>query len=146
MKAMLSVGHRVPKRGVLLSTGPAKQKAELLDAAMRLHKKGYQLYATGGTNKYLNDNGVPAIKVYWPSQPDQEPQALNLLHSKAIDLVVNIPKNLTSVELTNGYTIRRASVDLNVPLITNARLAAAYVDAFCDMANDDIEIKSWDEY
>lgn len=146
MKAMLSVGHRVPKRGVLLSTGPAKQKAELLDAAMRLHKKGYQLYATGGTNKYLNDNGVPAIKVYWPSQPDQEPQALNLLHSKAIDLVVNIPKNLTSVELTNGYTIRRASVDLNVPLITNARLAAAYVDAFCDMTNDDIEIKSWDEY
>ena len=105
-----------------------------------------RLYATGGTHKYLNDNGVPAIRVHWPSEPDKEPQALEMLHRKQIDLVVNIPKNLTSTELTNGYTIRRAAVDLNVPLITNARLASAFIDAFCDLTLDDVEIKSWDEY
>ncbi len=146
LKAMLSVGHRIPQKGILLSTGGAKQKADLLDSAIKLQKKGYQLYATGGTHKYLNDNGVPAIKVHWPSEPDMEPQAIDLLHRKQIDLVVNIPKNLTSTELTNGYKIRRAAVDLNVPLITNARLAVAFIEAFCDMSVDDIEIKSWSEY
>ena len=146
MTSMLSVGHRIPKKGVLLSTGSAKQKADLLDSAHRLHKKGYQLYATAGTHRYLNDNGIPAILVHWPSEADKEPQALDLLHRKQIDFVVNIPKNLTSNELTNGYKIRRAAVDLNVPLITNARLASAYIRAFCDLTVDDIEIKSWDEY
>lgn len=146
MTSMLSVGHRIPKKGVLLSTGSAKQKADLLESAHRLHKKGYQLYATAGTHRYLNDNGIPAILVHWPSEADKEPQALDLLHRKQIDFVVNIPKNLTSNELTNGYKIRRAAVDLNVPLITNARLASAYIRAFCDLAVDDIEIKSWDEY
>ncbi|MCI6624689.1 MAG: carbamoyl-phosphate synthase (glutamine-hydrolyzing) large subunit [Bacteroidales bacterium] len=144
--SMLSVGHRIPKKGVLLSTGSAKQKADLLESAHRLHKKGYQLYATAGTHRYLNDNGIPAILVHWPSEADKEPQALDLLHRKQIDFVVNIPKNLTSNELTNGYKIRRAAVDLNVPLITNARLASAYIRAFCDFTVDDIEIKSWDEY
>lgn len=146
MTSMLSVGHRIPKKGVLLSTGSAKQKADLLESAHRLHKKGYQLYATAGTHRYLNDNGIPAILVHWPSEADKEPQALDLLHRKQIDFVVNIPKNLTSNELTNGYKIRRAAVDLNVPLITNARLASAYIRAFCDLTVDDIEIKSWDEY
>lgn len=146
MTSMLSVGHRIPKKGVLLSTGSAKQKADLLESAHRLHKKGCQLYATAGTHRYLNDNGIPAILVHWPSEADKEPQALDLLHRKQIDFVVNIPKNLTSNELTNGYKIRRAAVDLNVPLITNARLASAYIRAFCDLTVDDIEIKSWDEY
>ena len=146
MTSMLSVGHRIPKKGVLLSTGSAKQKADLLESAHRLHKKGYQLYATAGTHRYLNDNGIPAILVHWPSEADKEPQALDLLHRKQIDFVVNIPKNLTSNELTNGYKIRRAAVDLNVPLITNARLASAYIRAFCDLTVDDIEIKSWNEY
>lgn len=146
LKAMLSVGHRIPERGVLLSTGGAKQKAALLDSAIKLHKKGYMLYATGGTQKYLNDNGVPAIRAYWPTEADQEPQALDLLHRKKVDMVVNIPKNLTSTELSNGYKIRRASVDLNIPLLTNARLASAFIDAFCDLSLEDIEIKPWKDY
>lgn len=146
LKAMLSVGHRIPQKGILLSTGTAKMKADLLDSAVKLHKKGYQLYATGGTHQYLNDNGIPAIKAYWPSEPDRTPQCIDLLHERKVDLVVNIPKNLTSTELTNGYKIRRAAVDLNVPLITNARLAAAFVDSFCDLKPSEIEIKSWDEY
>ncbi len=146
LKSMLSVGQKVPQKGILLSTGTAKQKADLLDSAMLLHRRGYKLYATGGTHKYLNDNGIPVILVHWPSEPDKEPQALDLLHRKQIDLVINIPKNLTSAELTNGYKIRRAAVDLNVPLITNARLASAFIDAFCNLKPDDVEIKSWDEY
>lgn len=146
LKSMLSVGNRIPQKGILLSTGPAKDKATLLDSAIKLHEQGYRLYATAGTHKYLNENGVPAIQAYWPSESDKQPQALDLLHRKQIDLVVNIPKNLSSTELTNGYTIRRAAVDFNVPLITNARLAAAFIDAFCDLSLEDIEIKPWDEY
>ena len=146
LKAMLSVGHRIPQRGVLLSTGGAKQKAALLDTAMKLHSKGYPLYATGGTHAFLNANGVPSVRASWPNETDQEPQALDLLHRKKVDLVVNIPKNLTSTELSNGYKIRRAAVDLNIPLLTNARLASAFVDAFCDLSLDDIEIKPWKEY
>ena len=146
LTSMLSVGYRIPQKGVLLSTGTAKQKADLLDSAHKLHNKGYQLYATAGTHRYLNENGIPAIMVHWPTEEDKEPQALDLLRRKQIDFVVNIPKNLTSNELTNGYKIRRAAVDLNVPLITNARLAAAYIDAFCDFTLDSIDIKAWDEY
>ena len=146
LKAMLSVGMRVPKKGILLSTGTPKQKADMLDSAHKLHNKGYRIYATGGTHRFLNDNGIPAIHVYWPSQSDMQPQALQLLHDKEIDLVVNIPKNLTPTELGNGHTIRRAAIDLNIPLLTNARLAAAFIEAFTTLSIDDIEIRSWNEY
>ena len=146
LKSMLSVGYKIPKKSVLLSTGSAKQKADMLDAAAALYKKGYKLYATGGTYKYLVENNVPAIRVFWPSEEGQQPQALDMLHNKEIDLVVNIPKNLTTQELSNGYKIRRASIDLNIPLLTNARLASAFIDAISKYTIDDIEIKSWDEY
>ena len=146
LKSMLSVGHRIPEKTVLLSTGSAKQKTEMLDAAHRLHQNGYLIYATGGTHRFLADNGIPSIEVYWPSEPERHPQALELLHNKEIDMVVNIPKNLTSTELSNGYQIRRAAIDLNVPLITNARLASAFIGAFTTIPVDKIEIKSWDEY
>ena len=146
LKSMLSVGYKMPKKSVLLSTGSAKQKADMLEAAATLYAKGYKLYATGGTYKYLVDNNIPAIQVYWPSEEGQYPQALDMLHNKEIDLVVNIPKNLTSKELSNGYKIRRAAIDLNIPLLTNARLASAFVDAISRYSMDDIEVKSWDEY
>ncbi len=146
LKAMLSVGLRIPKKSVLLSTGSAKQKADMLDAAHQLHNNGYSLYATGGTHKFLNENGIPAIRVYWPSESDQQPQALELLHNKEIDMVVNIPKNLSSTELSNGYKIRRAAIDLNVPLLTNARLASVFINAFTTLPVNQIEIKSWNEY
>ena len=146
LKSMLSVGHRIPKKTVLLSTGSAKQKADMLDAARMLVEHGYELYATGGTSKYLEDNGVRNTLVHWPSDPDQQPQALDLLHDHKIDMVVNIPKNLTTHELTNGYKIRRAAIDLNVPLITNSRLASAFIQAFCTVKLDEIGIKSWNEY
>ena len=146
LKSMLAVGHRIPKKNILLSTGGAKQKAEMLDAARMLMEHGYNLYATGGTSKYLTDNGIPNTLVHWPSEADQQPQALDLLHSHQIDMVVNIPKDLTSHELTNGYKIRRAAIDLNVPLITNSRLASAFIQAFCTVELDEIGIKSWTEY
>ncbi len=146
IKAMISVGNRVPSKAVLMSTGTPKQKADLLDAAHELANRGYTIYATGGTHAYLNDNGIPAIRVYWPSQSDMQPQAIELLHDHKVDMVVNIPKNFTDTELSNGYKIRRAAIDLNIPLLTNARLASAYIDAFTTHPLDEIEIKSWDEY
>jgi len=146
LKAMLSVGHRIPKKSVLLSTGGAKQKAEMLDAARMLTDHGYELYATGGTSKYLTDNGIQNTLVNWPSEEGEQPQALDLLHAHQIDMVVNIPKDLTSHELTNGYKIRRAAIDLNIPLITNSRLASAFIRAFCTVGMDGIGIKSWREY
>lgn len=146
LKSMLSVGQRIPKHTVLLSTGGAKQKAEMLDAAKMLIDHGYELYATSGTSKYLEENGIPNTLVYWPSDEDKEPQALTLLHEKKIDMVVNIPKDLTTHELTNGYKIRRAAIDLNVPVITNSRLAGAYITAFCTLEPKDIDIKAWGEY
>ena len=146
LKAMLSVGHRIPKKSILLSTGTAKDKAAMLDAARTLIEHGYELYATGGTSRYLTENGIENTTVYWPSQEGQHPQALELLHQHKIDMVVNIPKDLTTGELTNGYKIRRASVDLNVPLITNSRLAAAFIHAFCTVKVEDPAITSWSEY
>jgi carbamoyl-phosphate synthase large subunit len=143
---MLAVGQRIPQKAVLMSTGSARQKADMLEAAQRLHNKGYKIYATSGTHRFLNDNGIPALLAYWPSQPDMQPQALELLHNHEIDMVVNIPKNLTSTELSNGYKIRRAAIDLNVPLLTNARLASAFIHAFTTLSVDDIEILSWDQY
>ena len=145
LTAMLSVGHRIPQKNILLSTGAAKHKAEMLGAARLLVEKGYHLYATGGTSRFLTENGVENTLVYWPSEEGQ-PQALDMLHQKKIDMVVNIPKNLTSSELSNGYKVRRAAIDLNIPLITNVRLASAFINAFCTMDVNDIAIKSWDEY
>ncbi len=146
LNAMLSVGHRIPKHTVLLSTGGAKQKAELLDTARTLIKHGYELYATGGTSRYLAENGVANTMVYWPSDEGKQPQALTLMHERKIDMVINIPKDLTQHELTNGYKIRRTAIDLNIPLITNSRLASAFIHAFCTLNLDDLEIKSWSEY
>ena len=146
LKAMLSVGHRIPEKNILLSTGSTKQKAEMLDAARMLVDHGYQLYATGGTYKFLCDNDIPSIEVFWPSDEGKQPQALEMLHNKEIDMVVNIPKNLTARELDNGYKIRRAAIDLNIPLITNSRLASAFINAFCTMPLDKIMIKPWQEY
>ncbi len=145
LKSMLSVGHRIPKKGVLMSTGGAKQKVDLLDSARRLAKRGLPIYATEGTFRFLNENKVPAIRAYWPGE-DGRPQIMDMLHAKDIDLVVNIPKNLSARELSNGYKVRRAAIDLNVPLITNSRLAAAFIRAFCDYDVDEIKIKSADEY
>lgn len=146
LKSMLAVGQGIPKKTILLSTGAAKQKAEMLDAAKKLVENGYELYATGGTSKYLDENGVRNTRVYWPSEEGKVPQALTLLHEKKIDMVVNIPKDLTPRELTDGYKIRRASIDLNVPLVTNSRLASAFINAFCTLKLSDIDIKSWAEY
>lgn len=146
LKSMLSVGLRIPKKTILLSTGGAKQKAEMLDAAKMLKQHGYELYATVGTSKYLAENGIENTCVYMPSDEGQHPQALDLLHEKKIDMVVNMPKDLTPRELTNGYKVRRAAIDLNVPLITNSRLASAFISAFCNVRLDDIDIKAWGEY
>ena len=146
LKAMLSVGYRIPKKSILLSTGTPKQKIDMMGAARMLVNKGYKLYATGGTHRTLAENGIESTLFYWPSESDKHPQALEMLHNKEIDMVVNIPKNLTAGELDNGYKIRRAAIDLNVPLITNARLASAFINAFCTMSIDDIAIKSWEEY
>lgn len=146
IKSMLSVGQSIPKHTLLLSTGGAKQKAEMLDPAKMLVQHGYELFATPGTSKFLTENGIPNTCVYWPSDEEKKPQAMDMLHQHKIDMVVNIPKDLTPHELTNGYKIRRSAIDLNVPLITNSRLAASFINAFCTLTLDDIDIKSWDEY
>lgn len=146
LESMLSVGHRIPQKNILLSTGTAKQKAAMLDAARLLYRKGFNIYATGGTSQFLETNGIHNTRVYWPSDEGMQPQALDLLHDKKIDMVVNIPKDLTQHELSNGYKIRRAAIDLNIPLITNARLASAFINAFCTIDINDIPIKSWDEF
>ena len=148
LKSMLSVGHRIPAKNILLSTGSAKQKVDMLDAAHMLIDHGYKLYATGGTSKFLTENGVENTRVLWPSEEAEggAPKALEMLHNHEIDMVVNIPKNLTSSELSNGYKIRRAAIDLNVPLITNSRLASAFIYAFCTTKLEDIDIKAWGEY
>ena len=148
LKSMLSVGHRIPAKNILLSTGSAKQKVDLLDAAQMLVKHGYKLYATDGSSKFLTENGIENTRVLWPSEEAEggAPKALEMLHNHEIDMVVNIPKNLTSSELSNGYKIRRAAIDLNVPLITNSRLASAFIYAFCTTKLEDIDIKAWGEY
>lgn len=146
LKSMLSVGYRIPERSVLLSTGGYKQKVDMLDAAQLLHNKGYTLYATQGTHDMLAENGIPSTLVFWPTDEGKQPQALDLLHEHKIDMVVNINKNLTAGELTNGYRLRRAAIDLNIPLLTNARLASAFITAFCTLPIEDLQIKSWAEY
>ncbi len=146
LKAMLSVGQRIPEKNILLSTGDGKQKAEMLAASAMLRDHGYKLFATPGTSRYLTENGIENTMVHWPSEEGQQPQALDMLHNKEIDMVVNVPKNLSTGELSNGYKIRRAAIDLNIPLITNARLASAFIYAFCTQKLDDLEIKCWQEY
>ena len=146
LKSMLSVGYRIPERSVLLSTGGYKQKVDMLDAAQLLHSKGYTLYATQGTHDMLAENSIPSTLVFWPTDEGKQPQALDLLHERKIDMVVNINKNLTAGELTNGYRLRRAAIDLNIPLLTNARLASAFITAFCTLPIEDLQIKSWAEY
>ena len=146
LKAMLSVGQRVPEKNILLSTGDGKQKAEMLAACAMLRDHGYKLFATPGTSRYLDENGIGNTLVHWPSEEGQQPQALDMLHNKDIDMVVNVTKNLSTGELSNGYKIRRAAIDLNIPLITNARLASAFIYAFCTQKLDDLEIKCWQEY
>lgn len=145
LKAMLSVGYTIPKRSVLISSGGYKQKADLLEPCRKLAERGFTIYATEGTHKFLQDNGVPSVHVYWPDE-EGKPQALNMLHERKIDMVVNINKNLSQGELTNGYRLRRTAIDLNIPLITNARLAAAFINAFTHLMLDDIEIKPRSAY
>jgi carbamoyl-phosphate synthase large subunit len=142
---MLSVGMTIPQKNVLISSGTIKSKVELLDSARSLQQKGYVIYATGGSHQFLTDNGIPSIRAYQPTE-EGKPNALHLIHEKQVDLVVNIPKNLTQEELNNGYLVRRNAIDFNIPLFTNARLASAFIQAFCEINMNDIPIKSWDEY
>lgn len=145
LTSMLSVGLRIPEKNVLLSTGNGKQKGDMLRAARMLRDNGYNIYATEGTSRHLTENGIENTRVYWPDQEGQ-PQVLDLLHERKIDLVVNVPRNHSDAELTNGYKVRRTAIDLNIPLITNARLASAFIYAFCSVKPEDIEIKSWSEF
>lgn len=145
LTAMLSVGQRVPKKSVLLSTGNGKQKGDMLSAAKLLRKHGYDIYATEGTSRHLDENGIENTRVYWPDETGT-PQAVEMLDNHEIDLVINVPRNHSDKEVTNGYRIRRTAIDRNIPLITNARLASAFIKAFCTMTPDDLEIKSWQEF
>jgi carbamoyl-phosphate synthase large subunit len=145
LKAMFSVGYRIPRKSILLSTGPAKSKADFLSSAKALHERGYKLYATRGTQQFLQNAGVEAEVAYWPDE-NQSPNTIDLIKSREVDLVINIPKDLSPTELNNDYSIRRSAVDFNVPLLTNARVASAFILAFCRINENDIAIKSWDEY
>jgi carbamoyl-phosphate synthase large subunit len=145
LKAMFSVGYRIPKGAVLLSTGPARSKVELLNSARALREKGHKLYATRGTQQFLKDAGIEAEVAYWPDEK-KSPNTIDLIKSREVELVINIPKDLSADELNNDYSIRRSAVDFNVPLITNARLASAFILAFCKLGIDDLAIKSWEEY
>lgn len=145
LKAMLAVGYKIPKKNILLSTGPMKSKVELIPSCKILSEKGYNLFATKGTYEFLKLNGIESTMLHWPDE-DKKPNTLDYLRSKMIDLVINIPKNLTPTELSNDYHIRRSAIDFNIPLITNARLAIAFIKSFCEMTETDISIKSWDEY
>jgi carbamoyl-phosphate synthase large subunit len=145
LKAMLSVGYKIPKKNILLSTGEMRSKVELIASCRQLSEKGYNLFATFGTHNFLKLNGIESTPLHWPDE-DKKPNTLDYIRGGMIDLVVNIPKDLSKDELYNDYTIRRSAVDFNVPLITNARLASAFILAFCKLDVEDILIKSWDEY
>ena len=147
LNALIAVGFTIPKKRVMFSSGPAKSKVDLLEASKMLAKKGYEIYATSGTAKFLNEHDVPAKVVYWPDEsPEAEENVMRMISEHKFELIVNIPKNQTKRELTNGYKIRRAAIDHNIPLITNSRLASAFINAFSTMNVDDIQIKSWQEY
>jgi carbamoyl-phosphate synthase large subunit len=145
LKAMLSVGYTIPKKNILLSTGPMRSKVELINSCRMLAEKGYNLFATKGTADFLGMNNIETTVLYWPDE-DKKPNTLDYIKNKMIDLVINIPKDLTSNELSNDYSIRRSAVDYNIPLITNARLASAFIIAFCKIREDEIAIKHWEEY
>jgi carbamoyl-phosphate synthase large subunit len=146
LKALLSVGITIPKKNILISSGPYRSKTELLQSARMLIEDGYQLFATKGTHDFYEKNNIPTTRVYWPDEKEKQPNAYDLIKNKQIDLVINIPKNLTSEELSNDYTIRRTAVDFNIPLITNARLASAFVYAISRYRLKDLPVKRWDEY
>ena len=146
LKSMLSVGYRIPKKTILISSGPVRGKIELLASARMLIDRGFTIYATGGTHHFFQENGVETEKVYWPDEEDMSPNTLELIKQRKIELVINIPKDHTKRELSNGYRIRRNAIDFNIPLITNARVASAFIYAICKLEMDDISIKSWDEY
>ncbi|MDP3916315.1 MAG: carbamoyl-phosphate synthase (glutamine-hydrolyzing) large subunit [Bacteroidota bacterium] len=146
LKSMLSVGYTIPKKNILISSGPARSKVELIQSAKLLSERGFNLFATGGTQTFLSDNGIESTRVYWPDETDKHPNTLELIKEKKIDLVINIPKDHTSREISNGYTIRRSAIDYSIPLITNARVASAFIYAFCKYKIEDLSIKSWDEY
>ena len=145
LKAMYSVGYRMPVKAVLISSGPAKAKADLLEAVRLLEKLGYEIFATRGTQQFLSNAGVAAKVAYWPDE-QASPNTVELIRQRVVDLVINIPKDLSATELSNDYQIRRSAVDYNIPLITNARLASAFINAFCSVPESEIEIKAWDEY
>jgi carbamoyl-phosphate synthase large subunit len=146
LKAMLSVGYRIPVKNVLISSGPSRGKVELLKSAKMLQDRGINIFATEGTSRYFSENGVENTHLYWPDEADKSPNTIDLIKEKKIDLVINIPKNYTPRELQNGYQIRRNSIDYNIPLITNSRVASAFIYAVCKYEIGDISIKSWDEY
>jgi carbamoyl-phosphate synthase large subunit len=146
LQSMLAVGYSIPAKNILISSGPLRSKVEMLQSAKILTEKGYNIYATAGTHKFFEENGIKSTLLYWPDEPDKHPNTLEYIKEKKIDLVVNIPKNLSKGELRNGYRIRRNAIDFNIPLITNARLASAFIYAFCKMDISDISIKSWNEY
>jgi carbamoyl-phosphate synthase large subunit len=146
LKAMLSVGYRIPVKNVLISSGPSRGKVELLKSAKMLQERGINIYASEGTSRFFSDNGVANTHVYWPDEADKSPNTIDIIKEKKIDLVINIPKNYTTRELQNGYKIRRSSIDYNIPLITNSRVASAFIYAICKYEIGDISIKSWDEY
>jgi carbamoyl-phosphate synthase large subunit len=145
LKAMLSVGYTIPEKNILLSTGPMRSKVEMINSCRMMAEKGYNLFATKGTADFLQMNNIQATVLYWPDE-DKKPNTIDYLKNKMIDLVINIPKDLSSGELSNDYEIRRAAVDFNIPLITNARLASAFIYSFCRIAEEDITIKHWGEY
>jgi carbamoyl-phosphate synthase large subunit len=145
LKSMLSVGYTIPKKNILLSTGPVESKADLLESAKLLKANGFELFATAGTEKFLSENGIDSTLLYWPDE-SKSPNTLEYLKDKKLDMVINIPKNLSKNELDNDYLIRRRAVDFNIPLITNARLAKAFIAAICKRDIKDLTIKSWDEY
>jgi carbamoyl-phosphate synthase large subunit len=147
LNALIATGYRMPKPGanILISSGGAKGKVSLLEPAQNLVKKGYKVFATGGTAKFFNDNGVAATAVAWPDE-EGENNVMNMIADHQFDLIINVPKNHTKRELTNGYRIRRGAIDHNIPLMTNVRLAKAFIEAFTAMSQDDIKIKSWQEY
>jgi len=145
LSAMIAVGYNPPKKGILISSGAAKSKVDLLEACRLLNEKNYEIYATSGSQKFLTENGIKAIAVDWPDEGGSN-NILDIMSKHKIDLVVNIPKNHSHRELTNGYKIRRSAIDHNIPLLTNARLASAFIEAFCTMTEKDVQIKSWQEY
>jgi len=145
LKAMLSVGYKVPEKNILLSTGPSRSKTELLNSCKMLNERGYNIFATRGTQIFLNENGITSTMLHWPDEKS-EPNVVTMLRDKKIDLVINIPKNLSKDELNNDYEIRRTAIDYNIPLLTNARLASAFIYSFCKRKVEELAIKSWDEY